>query len=104
MGNSHISLRRLYNFYNRKYFDGELPKDIEIIWHPCDDNNGRSDNLKGKIPRIWIDPSIQAQPKFVRIVMLHECLHIKNPRMNHGKVFKQEIKRLFEAGAYDGLL
>lgn len=103
MAKSHIQLRRRYNYYNRKYFDGKLPTDIEIIWAPCDDANGKVDWIGNK-PIIKIDPSLQGQPKFTNIILLHEVAHVSHPRAHHGKVFKDEIKRLIDAGAYDGLL
>lgn len=103
MPSSHLSLRRLYNFYNRKFFNSALPSDIELIWSPCDDANGKTDWIDGHW-RIRIDPALQAQPRFTRIVMLHEMIHVAKPKANHGRVFKSERQRLWDAGAFDRLI
>ena len=51
-----------------------------------------------------MDPALAVYPKYMKIVLLHECVHLKYPRFTHGKKFKAEIKRLFDAGAFDSLL
>ena len=53
---------------------------------------------------IHMDPALQLYPKFMRIILLHEMIHISNPRLSHGKRFNQQIERLRSLGAYDGLL
>lgn len=104
MPTSHLQLRRLYNRFNRLYFNSELPTDLEIVWSPCDDANGIT-HTNGHTPlRITIDPSIQAQPKFFSIILLHEMVHVHRPRLGHGRRFQAELRRLVSLGAYDKLL
>lgn len=98
---SHISLKRLFNAYNRLYFNGELPTDTQIVWHPLDAAHGKC-WPKDKV--IHIDPPLQSHMNYLRIILLHEMCHLKHPRAGHGKVFRNEIARLFAAGAYKGRL
>ena len=98
---SHISLKRLYNTYNRKYFDNRLPQDTQIMWAPMDSAHGKcwqDEHI------IHLDPPLQANVRFARIILLHEMCHLACPESHHGKDFHREIARLFAAGAYKGLL
>jgi hypothetical protein len=104
MPTSHLQLRRLYNRFNRLYFNSELPTDLEIVWSPCDDANGITYTAGCTPFRIEIDPSIQGQVRFTHIVLLHEMVHVHRPRLGHGKRFKAELRRLVALGAYDKLL
>lgn len=96
---SHLSLRRIFNFFNRKYFNGEVPHTTSVTWAPLNGDNG--DYQDGAI---HIDTTLQGSPRLVKIIMLHEMIHARYPRLTHGKKFKAEIRRLVEAGAYDSLL
>lgn len=98
---SHISLKRLFNYYNRKYFNGELPVDTHISWSPLDGAHGKC-WVTEKI--IHIDPPLQSHVNYLRIIVLHEMAHLKHPRANHGKKFQDEMDRLYAAGAFRGLL
>lgn len=98
---SHTSLKRLYNLYNRKWFNGELPHDVSIIWAPLDTAHGKC-YPKDRV--IIMDPPLQSNGRFLRIILLHEMVHMRVPRATHGKRFQSEIDRLFAAGAYRGLL
>ena len=98
---SHISLKRLFNFYNRRYFNGELPADTQLVWSPLDGAHGKCWPVD-KI--IHIDPPLQSHVSYLRIVLLHEMVHLKHPRATHGKLFHSEIDRLYAAGAFKGLL
>jgi len=100
---SHLQLRRLYNFYNRKFFNSELPADTVLLWSPCDDANGITQWIDGRA-HVKIDPAIQAAPKLAHITLIHEMIHVKNPRCGHGRVFKAERQRLWDLGAFDKLI
>jgi hypothetical protein len=96
---SHLSLRRIFNFYNRKYFNDEVPHSTTVTWAPLNGDNG--DYIDGAI---HIDTTLQGSPRLAKIIMLHEMIHAHNPRLTHGKRFQAEIRRLAEAGAYAQLL
>jgi hypothetical protein len=77
----------------------ETPKDKTpaCLWLP-----------KGEI---WINPAmVSMSPKTCRVLLLHELIHHKlnfrdgDPDEAEGERFQGEIKRLFDAGAYAGLL
>jgi hypothetical protein len=104
-------LLRLYNQYNNKYFNGELSEKIEIIWEPvpqCDGITCPVFEISDGIFSIKIDPALKGEPCYERIVLLHEMCHVsiwrQHPKHSHGKVFKDEVRRLFTLGAYDKLL
>jgi hypothetical protein len=96
---SHLSLRRYFNLFNRKYFNNEVPHGTSVIWAPLNGNNGEY-----QAGVIRIDIPLQGTPKMAKIILLHEMIHAHRPRANHGRVFQAEIRRLFEAGAYRRLL
>lgn len=98
---SHLSLKRLFNYYNRRYFNGELPANTQIVWSPL---NGAHGQCWPEDRVIHIDPPLQAHVNYLRIILLHEMAHLKHPRAGHGKRFQSEIDRLYAAGAFRGLL
>lgn len=98
---SHLSLKRIFNRYNRKYFGGLLPADTQIIWSPLDGAHGKCWPVD-KV--IHLDPPLQGHVVFLHIIILHEMIHLKHPRAGHGKKFQDEINRLHSIGAYKGLL
>ena len=52
---------------------------------------------------IHMDPALALYPKFMRITLLHEMIHLHKPRLGHGKKFLAEVDRLYRAGAYEVL-
>jgi hypothetical protein len=96
---SHLSLKRIFNHLNRKWFDGAVDADTRVIWAPLNGNNGE---FQGGVIRI--DTTLQGSPKLVKIVMLHEMIHARFPQATHGRVFHAERDRLYAAGAYKELL
>jgi hypothetical protein len=100
MASSHLSLRRWYRYYNKLYFNNELPDDVNLIWAPLNGVHAQTDRQT-----IWMDPQTQLFPKFMRTTLLHEMAHIScSPRASHGPVFQAEIDRLYAAGAFRRLL
>lgn len=96
---SHLSLRRMFNYLNRKYFNNEVPATTSVMWAPLDTANADySDGV------IRVDVRITHSPKLVETVMLHEMIHAHNPRLTHGKKFQAEVDRLYSLGAYRKLL
>jgi predicted metal-dependent hydrolase len=53
---------------------------------------------------IHLDPSLALYPRFMRIMLMHEMIHLHKPKLGHGKKFKAEVKRLFDLGAYSYVL
>lgn len=95
----HLSLKRIFNRYNRLYFNNELSATTAIVWKPLNGKNGETD-----CETIWLDPSLAMFPRFLRIVLLHEMAHVKHRRAMHGKVWQAEIDRLYSLGAFRDLI
>lgn len=96
---SHLSLKRYFNLFNRKYFDNQVPSDTRVIWHPLDTCNGEY-----QAGTIRIDTTLHASPRLTKITLLHEMIHARYPKATHGPVFKAERQRLWDLGAYDKLI
>lgn len=100
---SHRELRRYYLDINRKYFDGKLPEDADVLFAPtpgchawlCEDNAG---------PVVTIDPKFAISSDLWKQSLLHECAHYSSTDWKHGRRFRAEIDRLYVVGAYRGLL
>jgi hypothetical protein len=99
MASSHWSLRRYFNYYNRKYFGGRLPADTQLIWDAQGSTHAYAINGS-----IHMDHALRGFTKYAKMVLLHEMVHIENPRLSHGIKFRNRIRQLFEAGAFDDLL
>lgn len=99
MASSHLSLRRWFSFYNRRYFANSLPADTVLQWKPLNGDDGLMQD-----GAIYIDPVLQAVPRYMRIILLHEMVHLQYPRLTHGKKFRAEIDRLYAAGAFIPLI
>jgi hypothetical protein len=97
-------LQRTYNRFNRLYFGGKLPSDIDIRWHRYTKESkicGESDSEV-----IWVNEAHKAWPKVWQITLLHEMAHVAtvNERAHHGVKWVKEMRRLMREGAFDGLL
>jgi hypothetical protein len=96
-----------YRSYNERWFGGELPEDVDVIWAPvvgcCADLNVLFNDPESYILRL--NPRHSIDMNACRINLLHEMVHIKLwPRRLHGTPFHKEIQRLAAIGAYKGLL
>jgi hypothetical protein len=93
-------LRRAYLQYNRRYFNNELPRDAEIVWEKMPEvYMGYQDGDK-----IAISAKYHEYGPLWRLTLLHECCHLKLPRrVGHGRRFQNEMRRLANEGAFDGL-
>lgn len=102
-------LRRRFRFYNKKFFDNSIEEPEIIVFIPllkekCD---GYTRWLSQHPTRLEIDDSLRNHPCLTNIVILHEMAHLKlGPSYleDHGMLYGAEIVRLFNAGAYEGLL
>jgi hypothetical protein len=99
MAKSHLQLKRIFNHYNKRYFNNELPADTSVTWAALNGNDGECQG-----GAIRLDAILAAVPCYARIILLHEMIHVRFPKATHGKVFRAERQRLLDAGAYDNLL
>ena len=121
--NTNAGLRRIYDQYNDKYFDGSLPVSDIIVsyWNPKDKYRGQT--VRSFAAFTDIDPNgpivlvvnttlrDNGMEKYVRMSMLHEMCHIHlwvlgEPRRvysAHGNKFNSEMERLAKEHAFRGL-
>lgn len=99
-----------YRKFNKLYWNGELPDNTVIHWEPCSADNATTCpvyQVADNCFKILVDPAISGQPKWWKIILLHEMCHIalwpKHLHHEHGKLFKEEKKRIFLMGALDNL-
>lgn len=93
---------------NERFFDNRLVH----IWARFEDI--RPDGMYSVITKeIVIDSKLRQHFSLVCIVLLHEMAHANLDCLGyrgyledggHGMVYQAELARLFQAGAYDGLL
>ena len=109
-------LQNWYNIFNSRFFEGRLPPDIEVRFARTEDDKDQlgSDCMGCYIKSlklILVDARLDGYWKVLQSNMLHEMAHVRWPDhishkhiADHGMMFQRELVRLFEAGAYDGLL
>lgn len=89
---SERQLKLMYNRFNVRYFDGELP-DVKIHYEPVS-AYADCDEVEGEIV-IRVNPSIGGWFDFLALTLLHEMVHVKLwPSRRHTARFDQEIARL----------
>ena len=95
----------MYRRLNRLYFANELP-DIEVVWEPQpgDGANGMTHTYNAEAERLCIDPSFRGNNKFIKLIMCHEMVHVKYPKIGHGTKFDEEIQRLCTFESYRKML
>lgn len=87
-------LKEIYDKYNKKYFNNELPKDTVVRWSKrmvegagnCKelDDNKYLIQLGENYHNIYVSE--------IQDTLIHEMIHIQNP--GHGMGFKKEMNRL----------
>lgn len=95
-------LARMYAEFNRKYFGNRLPKDMAVRYADLEGKWGRT-NIYHDIRPLFIEISWQLRRTqcFSAMTLLHEMVHVKYPRLNHGPKFHREMKRLAKIGAFN---
>ena len=102
-------LKGLYNFYNAKYFNNELPKGTKLFFvykigkskSPEKSNCASTYFYADKPPVILIQRTKVKSMRYVAADLLHELVHVAKPRADHGKVFQEEMLRLAKMGAFE---
>ena len=101
-----VELKKIYNYWNKKAFNGELKKHMPILW------SSRMTSGAGYYSYSWktelgvkhfYDEKIQLSthyaerfPEDVLNVIVHEMIHVRLPNETHGPGFKAMAKELSE--------
>ena len=100
---TNAELKRLYDSFNKKYFGNSLPKELPVVFQMLDSQRmmGRTIIYRGRHPMyIEIAVRYKGNLSLVAMTLLHEMLHVKYPKMDHGPKFHREMLRLAKAGAF----
>ena len=104
------TLRIWYGKYNRKFFGGSLPEDVQLLWEPLSNADGITCpvyNIDDNKFMIKIDPGIKGFGAYWRSTLLHAMVHLdlfKNHRGHqHGKLFQDRMLKLAQDGAFRNL-
>jgi hypothetical protein len=101
--------RGIYNDISRRYFDGELPTNIEFKivedLSEVDYIDTRIDEAATIKPLdtwiIYINAGLLRFLKHLYLTIAHECIHVRYPNCNHGdKVWNREVRRLQGLGLF----
>jgi hypothetical protein len=112
-----LELGSNYQEVNVQYYGGKLPK-IPVLWEPRLEEVGplQAEGLvvhglwarSGDNVFILVNPEARANPSELKRVLCHEIVHeylftLGDINTNHGHAFKNELHRLAEAGAFEGI-
>jgi len=105
---SNKQLREIFIHLNKKYFNGALPIPGVLKFVDLEDEGDEGICTSDEI---LISKSLQDHPDYAWLTLLHEMVHWKLRAYgrdygddSHGYNFKREIFRLWDLGAYEGLL
>ena len=93
-------LHRLFEYYNRRFWQGELPA-FKIVLGPLDSARGQW-NPKKRV--ITINAERHKNDRDVRSTLLHEMCHAADPQsLGHDDKFFAQLEKLLERGAPIGV-
>jgi hypothetical protein len=103
-------LQKLYDKYNKLYFNGELPSDTQVGWmdypkHTPVAETATADGCGVIHHTIYLSHYIRPFKTIPKQTLLHEMVHVKlHPYSKHDrKRFDAEMLRLAQAGALHDL-
>jgi hypothetical protein len=105
-------LKKLFDSLNQNYFDDKIPPSTQVVFGKTTKN--ADGNYRPIENKIVIHSSLKKHDILTTICVLHEMAHAKlnavyvggnySDDPHHGMIYQAELVRLFNAGAYDGLL
>lgn len=101
---SHRELRRFYLYANKKWFEGKLPREMDVLFAPTDGCHAIIEQDEAGNEAITVDPKYSICTVLWKQHVLHEMAHRSSGDWKHGRKFYAEIDRLYAAGAFRGLL
>lgn len=99
---SHDRLRRWYRHFNKRWFGGELPEDMDVLYAPIDAYGEAECHPNGERV-IVIDTMYATDRKIAQWTLLHEMTHHYTGQWNHGSKFQLGMVRLAMLGAFKNI-
>lgn len=96
---SHAELKRWYANFNRFYFGGKLPREMEVFYAPSDTVHGLAQLEESGRATIQVDTAL-AGTRYAKWILLHEMNHHATGDWGHGKRFQAGMMRLAMRGAF----
>ena len=105
-------LKRAFLSFNRRYFNGRLPKETEVKYSKKIFRKhhflGHAIYLKNALSLIRIAKELKRTPTIAQLVLLHEMCHIALMQQgrfleNHGTRFQKLMLKLAKKGAFKDL-
>jgi predicted metal-dependent hydrolase len=97
-------LKRLYKFYNRRWFKNKLPDVVVRFGNPGSGALGVTTFIGGEPAYITISKAVKNGQYLYRMVLLHECVHVSLPiSVTHGPKFQSRMRTLAKRRAFDGI-
>lgn len=95
----HKELQKVYHVYNRRWFLGNLPDEVDCMFAPTDNCIGLV-QMENGCWLLTIDPKYAIEGRMWRLTLLHEQAHLLNhPYWTHGVKFQNTMKALAGMGA-----
>lgn len=100
-----MTLRSLFNRYNRKYFSGKLQVSDVRFGRVQGSTHADTTFLESAAPIVTLGKHLKDTTRFLHMVLLHEMTHVDlGPAAGHGPKFVKRMRKLVRQGAFDDLL
>jgi hypothetical protein len=97
------TLERLFDKFNKLYFDGRLSPEYRVTWADPLKNEDAAENWgwqENSPPRIYLSTELRYYPEFRDMTLLHEMVHADGCD-GHSADFQANMLRLAMAGAFN---
>ena len=102
-------LRKRTRFLSQHYFHGTIPDDLVVEFGDSGEHNAGCTcfDSNGDVEKVIVDSQLSHFPKIATCILLHELAHVylgQAEKAHHGPLFRKELQRLLEAGAFSSYL
>jgi hypothetical protein len=91
----------MYSEFNKKYFRNRLPKDMVVHFVHLKDQHGITKTYRGRPMFVWLDWRLRVGTSHTALTLLHEMVHIENPKWEHGPRFQKRMLKLAKQKAFN---
>jgi hypothetical protein len=105
-------LKFFYRRFNKKFFHNQLPNNLTVRFASPAQFTQKGLGKRtcaitliedGKAYAIIVKKTRGKTWAYIKADLLHEMVHVKNPRLAHGPRFQKEMLRLAQIGAFKGI-